>query len=117
MILSTLTKMFRKIFLPSEVLSMAYKLESLKRLLNIHPADFCLALMPWAIGDDEKRSTATAPWGVLPTYRVHAPEESSFYTHFNSETLQILRLLFKKALEAATVERREVLDKILGKHD
>jgi putative transposase len=85
---------------------------SMQRLRNIHPADFCLALVTCACGDKE-RSIASAR-RTYDQYTGYMPEESSFYAHFNDGSVKLLHELFRLALTNATVAQRKELEDILG---
>ena len=105
--LTTLMAMFESVFGRDTLLARAMESGAWQRLRSIHPADFVLALVACAMGD-ETRSIATArrKFHLISDFM---PEESSFYDRFTDETVAWLRGLFLRALQAATSERRAAL--------
>jgi len=82
------------------------------RLRDIHPQDFCAALIGCALGDEE-RSIACAR---RLYFRItgHMPEESSFFDRFTDQMSTLLQRLFKRALDLTSSEKRAVLAQALG---
>ncbi len=54
-----LMELFNSTFSPEKILALAREFKAVQRLRNIHPANFCNALVGCSMGDEE-RSIATA---------------------------------------------------------
>jgi len=105
--LTTLRQMFKNAFNRNDVLGWAKEVGALRRLREIHPADFALAITHCAMGD-ETRSIATARRAFF-TNTGYMPEESSFYDRFTAGSVALMKRLFERAQAAATRERRAAL--------
>ncbi len=109
---STLIDLFKSLFNPSTVLAWARECGAVRRLRGIHPLDFATALVSCALGD-EVRSIATARrffnrlTGVMP-------EESSFYDRFSDPMAALFKRLFRSALAGCSLQRHQMLAKMLG---
>ncbi len=110
--ITTMRKMFARIFSRDEVLQSAREVEAVQRLRRIHPADWCQALTCCAMGD-ETRSIATARRTFFANTG-YMPEESSFYERFCEGSVALMKHLFEKALAFSTHEHREALAAALG---
>ncbi|MCP4444602.1 MAG: transposase, partial [Myxococcales bacterium] len=106
-----LMELFNSTSSPEKILALAREFKAVQRLRNIHPANFCNALVGCSMGDEE-RSIATARrlYGQLAGY---APEESSFYDRFNAGLAKLMRTLYEQALAAATNEQRAAVGAVL----
>ena len=109
--ITTMRKMFTRIFGYDDVLGWARADGAVQRLRDIHPADFCLALTCCAMGD-ETRSIATARRAYF-TLTGFMPEESSFYDRFSKGSVVLMKRLFENALASSTREHREALAAVL----
>ena len=110
--ITTMRKMFTRIFGYDEVLGWARAVGAVQRLRDIHPGDFCLALTCCAMGD-ETRSIATARRAYF-TLTGFMPEESSFYDRFSKGSVMLMKRLFDNALASSTREHREALASVLA---
>jgi len=110
--ITTMRKMFTRIFGYYDVLGWARADGAVQRLRDIHPADFCLALTCCAMGD-ETRSIATARRAYF-TLTGFMPEESSFYDRFSKGSVMLMKRLFDNALASSTREHREALASVLA---
>ncbi len=110
--ITTMHKMFTRIFGYDDVLGWARADGAVQRLRDIHPADFCLALTCCAMGD-ETRSIATARRAYF-TLTGFMPEESSFYDRFSKGSAMLMKRLFENALASSTREHREALASVLA---
>ncbi len=115
MLVSTLRDMFTRVFSTDTVVAMAKESRAWQRLRRILPLDFVLALLACAMGD-ETRSIATARRKYFKITKF-MPEESSFFDRFTERTVDWLRALFSKALQAATVEQRAALAELFNGTD
>ena len=79
--ITTMREMFTSTFRRDDILEWARDTKAIKRLRDIHPADFAHAIAQCAMGD-ETRSIATARRTFF-TLTQYMPEESSFYDRFN----------------------------------
>jgi len=109
---TTLAELFKSTFHRSTILAWARSCGAVRRLRQIHPQDFVLALVGCALGDEE-RSIATAR-RLFDRLTGFMPEESSFYDRFTDPMVELFRRLFRGALEACSLERREALAEMLG---
>lgn len=107
-----LTKLFAEFFKRDQLLAWARELGAVVRLRDIHPQDFCTALVGCAIGDDE-RSIASAR-RLFFKISGHMPEESSFFDRFTKPMCSLLQRLFQRALDGMTFEQRDVLARAIG---
>ena len=105
--LTTLRQMFTNTFNKNDVLGLARDVGALRRLRDIHPADFALAITHCAMGD-ETRSIATARRAFF-TNTGFMPQESSFYDRFTAGSVALMKRLFERALASTTRERRAAL--------
>lgn len=105
-------QLFRSTFDRSTFVQWARAVGAVRRLRDIHPQDFCLALVGCAIGDEE-RSIATAR-RLFFRLTGFMPEESSFYDRFNSGMLALMQRLFQRALDACPSQQLQALAKALG---
>ena len=110
--ITTMRKMFARIFSRDEVLQTAREVEAVQRLRSIHPVDWSQALTCCAMGD-ETRSIATARRAFF-TLTGYMPEESSFYDRFSKGSVALMKRLFEKALASSTREHREALAAVLA---
>ncbi len=94
--INTMREMFVSIFHQDDLLYWARNKGALKRLRDIHPADFSPAVPQWAMGD-ETRSIATARRAFF-ALTLYMPEESSFYDRFNRGTVDLMKHLFNRVL-------------------
>jgi putative transposase len=104
--------LFKQLFRREHLLAWARELGAVFRLRDIHPLDFCIALIACASGDEE-RSIACARRCFFRCTG-YMPEESSFYGRFNTGMLGLWQRLFRYALDGCTQERRQELDQALG---
>lgn len=104
--------LFKQHFRREHLLAWARELGAVVRLRDIHPLDFCTALIACAFGDEE-RSIACARRCFF-SCTGYMPEESSFYDRFNTGMLSLWQRLFRHALDGCTQERRQELDQALG---
>jgi len=74
---TTLAHIFKSVLNRSVVLAQAYERGAVKRPRDINPADFALAVVACALGDED-RSLATAR-RLFDRLAGFMPEESSFY--------------------------------------
>jgi len=107
-----LTKLFAEFFKRDQLLSWARETGAVIRLRDIHPQDFCTALVGCAIGDEE-RSIASAR-RLFFTISGRMPEESSFFDRFTKPMCSLMQRIFQRALDGVTSEQREVLAQALG---
>lgn len=110
--LSIIIKSFKTLFGCDYVLQMARETKAIKRLRDVHPLDFCVALIASASGD-EYRSIATARRKFQKISHVFL-EESSFYQHFNDGMVKLLRQLFSQALNMIPEMQHSALVEALG---
>ena len=108
-----IVSVFLQFFNREQLLEMARHFGAVKRLREIHPADFVRALIECASGD-EKRTIASARrrFGRIAHYE---PEESSFYGHFNKGMVRLLEQLFRMTVEHALASTRSLLGSLLDK--
>lgn len=105
--ITTMRRMFARIFSHDGVLESAREVEAVQRLRRIHPADWCQAVTCCAMGD-ETRSIATAR-RMFFANTGYMPEESSFYERFCEGSVALMKSLFERALALSTREHREAL--------
>jgi putative transposase len=109
---TTLMKLFAAFFDRDLLLTWARELGAVVRLRDIHPQDFCAALVGCAIGDEE-RSIASAR-RLYFQFSGKMPEESSFFDRFSEEMSALLQRFFRRALDKASSEQRGALARALG---
>lgn len=109
--LTTLKAMFDSLFSRDCLLQWARETGACRRLRSIHPADFVLSLVACALGD-ETRSIATAR-RLFYEISGFMPEESSFFDRFTDQTVEFLRGLYQRALDATTMQPRIPLAELL----
>lgn len=109
---STISNLFFKLFARDELLDLARQFGAVKRLRDIHPADFCLALVGSGFGD-EKRSIAAAR-RLYARITGRSVEESSFFERFNDRLVAVLRLVFERALKQAPPHLRADLADVVA---
>ena len=113
--ITTMREMFTSTFRRDDVLEWARDTGAIKRLRDIHPADFAHAIAQCAMGD-ETRSIATARRTFF-TLTHYMPEESSFYDRFNQGTVELMKALFNRALAHGPLEQRTALAEALKHTD
>jgi len=110
---TTLIALFQAFFARDIVLSWARETGAVIRLRDIHPASFCTALIGCAIGDEERSIACARRLYIRLTG--HALEESSFFDRFTLGMLGLWQRLFQHALDRCSRERRQAIEKELGK--
>jgi putative transposase len=110
---TTLLVLFKEIFCRQRVLTWARELGAVLRLRDIHPLDFCCALIGCAIGDEERSIACARRLYFRQTGQM--PEESSFYNRFTEGMLRLWQRIFQHVLDHCTRERRLDIEEALGK--
>ena len=110
--LNTLMELFASFFDRQQLLAWARDVRAVIRLRDIHPQDFCAALIGCAIGDEERSIASARRLYFCITGNI--PEESSFYERFTDRMSALLQRLFQRALDLTSAEHRAELARALG---
>lgn len=104
---TTLEAMFKEMFSRNDVLATAKATGAVQRLRDIHPQDFCLALVSSAMGDEE-RGIATAR-RKFAEQTGFSPEESSFYDRFTAPMARTMGTLVRRGFDGCNRKHRRAL--------
>jgi len=113
-VVTTLTRIFARLFDRDAVLIEARRLGAVKRDRLLHVCDVLVAMVRCAIGD-EHRSVATARRQFFDLTGV-MPEESSFYDRLTPEFSDLAWQMFLRVLARANRVQRKLVAKALGVH-
>ena len=109
---TTLLVLFKEILDRRKMLTWARELGAVVRLREIHPLDFCCALVGCAVGDEERSIACARRCFFHSTGKM--PEESSFYNRFSAGMLRLWQRIFQHALDGCTLEKRQAVEQALG---
>jgi putative transposase len=109
---TTLAPIFITILDREAVSDLAYRLQAVERLRQIHPADLCRALVECCHGD-EKRTIASAR-RCYARISGFSPEESAFYQRFNQGLVNLPGDRLRHLMSQAPDSSRPLLGHLLN---